>query len=166
MTNDEAEIYNEIYIKENPVTTFMDNQSPYYDYYCKINEYPSFNKNMRVVDMNLVAYSSLSPDQYVANILIVYYATLFEMFSKDNLVATFYSYFPNYCIRVMSNDSGYLFKDINGDTFLHYCSNVFNCYGAMLQLYSLARKDSNTVTNPLFLNNISNVTPKGILMLK
>jgi hypothetical protein len=162
----EVDLYNEIYSKENPVDVFNDINSPYYDYYCKLLETNTYYDNIFKVDSNKLSNWSMSIDQQIGNLMIVYYASYFELFAQDGLISTFYRYFPKYCECVLLDEAGCLFKDLNGDTFLHYASYSFDTRDAASELYRLVHSDNNKVLHPMYMKNLHNVTPNDILLLE
>lgn len=162
----EVDLFNTIYNEENPVDIFADEDSPYHDYHLRLSETKTYCKSIVSVVRNKMNNWSMSMDQEVGNTLMVYYASYFEMFAKDGLVETFYGFFPIYSQAVLSDSSGYLFKDLAGDTFLHYCSRSFNCADALNELHRVALTDNDLIVNPLDMMNLHKVTPRDILMLE
>lgn len=166
MTTTEIQLYNDIYNTENPFNIFNNIESPYYDYHRKLLETDTYYANIRRVEVNKLNNWNMSMDQQIGNLLIVYYASYFELFAKDDILETFYLNFQKYCEAVFSDNSGYIFKDINGDTFIHYASCSFDCRKAIANIYRMTRTNKKSIYNPLHMKNLYNISPNDILLLK
>lgn len=165
--NEEIDLYNYICENENPLTVFIDPESPYHDYYLKVTETGTFYNSMIQVSDNKLLKLSMSNDEHMSNIFIAYYAGLFELFAEDGIVDTFYSFFPKYCEQVFLDNPGHLFKDIMLDTFLHYASRSFDCTDAIIQLHSMVKTLNNDVKyfgSDKYLVNSDGDTPFDILL--
>lgn len=144
-SNEDAELFNMIYRDENPLDIFLDPDSPYYDYFSKVEETATFRTAMIRVSENKSTKWSMSQEDLLANIMIAYYASYFELFCEDDLVDSFYQMFKTYCNLVISGRPDTLFKDILGDTFLHYCAVNFNCNIHIMKLQRLVAEDTGNV---------------------
>jgi len=166
MNMNEVDLFNTIYTDENPADIFSDEDSPYHDYHLRLCETKSYCKSIVSAIRNKTNNWNMSMDQEVGNTLMVYYASYFEMFAEDGLVETFYGFFPIYTQAVLSDATGYLFKDLIGDTFLHYCARSFKCTDALNELHRVAIVDNDMIINPLDMMNLHKVTARDILMLE
>lgn len=165
--NDYAKLFNELYVKENPLLVFESSESPYHDYHLRITETDSYYSSMIRVSTNKMSKWNMTSEQIMSNVLMSYYTGFFELFCEDDLVETFYDTFPLYCEEVLLDNSGYVFKDILGDTFLHYASYSFDCKIGLLELFNIVRRKNSKVLNPLLsLKNLDGLTPLNIMLLK
>lgn len=130
MMNDD-EILEHIRINENPFSIFQDSDSPYNDYYSKILNTTCFRNSSIIYSKNKMSRWNCSSEDLLGNLMIVYYSGLFELFSKDNIVDSFISIFNVYCDNLIKGRDGNIFRDIYGNSFLHYCAISFNCRDAI-----------------------------------
>ena len=164
---DNVNLFNEIYFEENPLLVFESPESPYHDYHSRVTETDSYYSSMVRVSSNKMRKWNMTSDQSLGNLLMAYYTSYFELFAGDGLVKTFYNTFPRYCEEVLLDNQGFVFKDILGDTFLHYVSYSFDCVEAMTELFNEAHSRNNKVLNPLLsLKNSLGLTPHDIILLE
>lgn len=164
---DDVNLFNQLYFRENPLLVFESPDSPYYDYHLKVTETDSYYSSMIRVSLNKMRKWNMSSDQSLGNLLMAYYTSYFELFSEDGLVKTFYNTFPHYCEQVLLDNQGFVFKDVLGDTFLHYASYSFDCVDAITELFNEAYSRNNRVLNPLLsLKNSLGLTPHDIILLE
>lgn len=161
---DNVELFNHLYFSENPLTIFIDPNSIYHDYHLRVKETCTFYDSMIRVSENRMHKWNMQNDHALGNLLIAYYAGYFELFSKDGIVDLFYSNFPSYCEEVLLGNDGYVFKDILGDTFIHYASYSFDCLDHLVELYSILKAKNPKILNPLHMKNLNGLTPSSILL--
>lgn len=165
MDKDQVDLYNLIFFGENPLDAFIDPESPYHDYHLRVTSSEIYLKSMIRVSENRTIKWDMSQDQLLANTLIVYYASYFEMFANDSLIETFYGFFPVYCEEVLKGNANVLFKDLNGDTFLHYYAATGDV-DSILKLKSVVEGSIGNVPDTLEMVNYSGESIKSILMLE
>lgn len=164
---DDVNLFNQIYFNENPLLVFESPESPYHDYHLKVTETDSYYSSMIRVSSNMMRKWNMTSDQSLGNLLMAYYAGYLELFALDGLIKTFYDTFPIYCEQVLLDNKGYVFKDILGDTFLHYASYSFDCKDAMIELFNEAHSRNDKTINPLLgLKNSIGLTPLDIILLE
>ena len=158
--------YNLIFNTENPLLSISDPDSAYFDYHDKIYDTNTYNTCSFIPDECRSYNKSMNNDAYIGNLMLLYYASLFELFSLDGIVDSFYRFFTIYCEEVCAGTKGPLFQDDNGDTMFHYAAYSFECRDAINALYSSVLMENPTITNPMFIKNKYGVTPNDILMLE
>lgn len=145
--------YNLIFNTENPILSVSDPDSAYFDYYDKIYETETYNECAHIPDECRSYNKSMTNDAYVGNMMLLYYASLFELFARDGIVDSFYRFFTIYCEEVCSGSKGSLFQDANGDTFLHYVAYSVDCEDAVDALYTSLLLENPEMENPRNLKN-------------
>lgn len=109
MTMIDINLYNEIYVNENPFNMF-DEESPYVDYMYRLEETLGYRLGHEI-NLGKSKNWNMSKEEYISSTMFYQYASLLELLYNDELINSFYDIFPRYTEEALRGTKGTMFRN-------------------------------------------------------